>query len=154
LDNDGDQDIFIEMGGAFLGDAYPSAFYLNPGQTTNNWICLKLEGTTSNRAAIGASLTLKFRENGKVRQVYREVNAGGSFGCAPFRREIGVGQATVIDEISIFWPASKTRQVFQNVPVNQFLRITEGRDDYETLEQKKLVFKKADGTIPMCAPIQ
>src|SRR6187455_1691094 len=51
MDNDGDQDIYIEMGGAFPGDAYQNSFFLNPGQSTNNWICLNLEGTQANRAA-------------------------------------------------------------------------------------------------------
>lgn len=31
VDNDGDQDIYIEMGGAFPGDAYQNSFFLNPG---------------------------------------------------------------------------------------------------------------------------
>jgi len=153
LDNDGDQDIYAEMGGAFRGDAYPNAFYMNPGQNTNNWICLKLEGTKSNRAAIGAKLTLKFRENGQQRMVYREVGSGGSFGCSTLRREIGIGQATVIDEITVVWPASGITQTLKNVQPNQFLKMMEGKEGFEKVDLKKLVFKKADGTIPMCAPI-
>lgn len=154
LDNDGDQDIYAEMGGAFRGDPYPSAFYMNPGQGTNNWICLKLEGTKSNRAAIGAKVTLKFTENGKQRMLYREVNSGGSFGCSTLRREIGIGQATVIDEITVTWPASGITQTLKNVQPNQFLKMTEGKAGFEKVDLKKLVFKKADGTIPMCAPVQ
>ena len=53
IDNDGDQDIHARMGGAFKGDAYESALYLNPGQNTNHWINMKLVGISSNRAAIG-----------------------------------------------------------------------------------------------------
>lgn len=154
LDNDGDQDIYVDMGGAFRGDAYPSAFYLNQGQSDNHWICLKLEGTASNRAAIGTKITLRFRENGRSRMVYREVNSGGSFGCSPLRREIGLGKATVIDEITVQWPASGKTQVFKNVKPGQFLHIREGQNDYEAVNLKKPVFKKADGTVPMCAPLR
>ena len=94
LNNNGDQDIYVDMGGAFRGDAYHAAFYLNPGQNVdNNWICLKLEGVKSNRAAIGAKVKVKFHENGVARMVYREVNSGGSFGCSPFRREIGASRS-------------------------------------------------------------
>lgn len=154
LDNDGDEDIYVDMGGAYRGDAYPAAFYMNPGQGTNNWICIKLEGTQSNRAAIGAKVTLKFRENGQQRMVYREVNSGGSFGCSPLRREIGVGKAEVIDEIAVQWPVSGKTQVFKNVRPEQFIHIKEDQNDYEVLALNKLVFKKADGTIPMCVPVQ
>lgn len=153
IDNDGDQDIHIEMGGAYRGDGYPSSLYMNPGQKNeNNWIYLKLEGVKSNRAAIGTKITVRFRENGKERMVYRELNSGGSFGCSPLRREIGIGQATVIDEISITWPASGITQVIKNVKPNQLLKIKEGQDGFEVAEMGKITFRKADGSIPMCAP--
>ncbi len=154
LDNDGDQDIHTDLGGAYRGDGYPNSLFLNPGQNDNNWIYLKLEGTKSNRAAIGAKITVKFRESGKPRMVYRELNSGGSFGSSPLRREIGIGQATVIDEIAIVWPASGSRQVLKNIQPNQLLKIKEGQEGFETVPMKQLIFKKADGTIPMCAPVQ
>jgi len=154
IDNDGDLDIHEDMGGAFRGDAYFSALYMNPGQGGNHWIYLKLEGTTSNRAAVGARVTLTFRENGVQRMVYREVNTGASFGCSPLRREIGIGKAETIDEIRVVWPASGKIQVFNNVKPGQLLLIREDRNDYSALPLHKLVFKKADGTIPMCAPAQ
>ncbi|MBC7775506.1 MAG: CRTAC1 family protein [Phycisphaerae bacterium] len=152
IDNDGDQDIHIEMGGAYRGDGYPSSLYMNPGQNNNNWIYLQLEGTKSNRAAIGTKITVKFHENGKERMVYRELNSGGSFGSSPLRREIGIGQATVIDEISMTWPASGITQVLKNVKPNQLIKIKEGQEGFETRPLQKLTFKKADGSMPMCAP--
>ncbi|MBP6809898.1 MAG: VCBS repeat-containing protein [Saprospiraceae bacterium] len=152
IDNDGDQDIHIEMGGAYRGDIYPNALYMNPGQNNNNWIYLKLEGTKSNRASIGAKITVKFRENGKQRMVYRELNSGGSFGSSPLRREIGIGQATLIDEISITWPTSGITQVVKNVQPNQLLKIKEGQEGFEVAAVNKMTFRRADGSIPMCAP--
>lgn len=144
----------MDLGGAFRGDAFPSALYVNPGQNNNNWIYLKLEGTKSNRAAIGTKITVKFRENGKERMVYRKLNSGGSFGCSPFRREIGIGQASTIDEIILTWPASGITQVLKNVQPNQYIRVKEGQEGFEKIELNKLTFKKADGSIPMCAPLQ
>ena len=152
LDNDGDQDIHADMGGAYRGDAYPNSLYINPGQNDNHWIYLQLEGTKSNRAGIGAKITVKFREKGKQRMVYRELNSGGSFGCSPLRREIGIGQATVIDEITIKWPASGITQVLKNVQPNQLIKIKEGQEGFAPAPLNQLTFKKADGTIPMCAP--
>lgn len=152
IDNDGDQDIHIEMGGAYRGDAYPSSLFMNPGQNTNNWIYLKLEGVKSNRVAIGAKIKVKFRENGQERMVYRELNSGGSFGCSTLRREIGVGQATEIDEVIITWPASGITQTIKNVKPNQLIKIKEGQEGFEVVEMGKITFRKADGSIPMCAP--
>lgn len=150
MDNDGDQDIYIEMGGAYIGDRYPNAFYLNPGQGANNWICLNLQGTNTNRMAIGSQVKLTFRENGVERSVYREVNSGGSFGASPLRREIGIGKATLIDKIEIRWHGSKTVQVFRNVQPNQFLNITEGSSHLDRVALKPIRF--SSGGVPICGP--
>lgn len=154
IDNDGDQDIHEDMGGAFRGDAYYSTLYMNPGQGDNNWIYLQLEGVQSNRSAFGAKITVRFRENGISRMVYREVNTGASFGCSPLRREIGIGKATVIDEIEVVWPASGIKQVLTDVSPRQMLMLKEGESGFRTRSLKPVVFRKADGSIPMCAPVR
>ncbi len=130
LDNDGDEDIYIKMGGAFPGDAYQSLLFINPGQNRNHWISLDLEGVHCNRAAIGARIKLSFLENGIRRNVYKDVNSGGSFGANPLRQHLGVGMAEVIDSLEIRWAGSSAAaglvQIFRNVGVNQFLRVREG----------------------------
>ena len=150
LDNDGDQDIYEDMGGAFIGDAYQNTFLLNPGQGTNNWICLVLEGTKSNRSAIGTELKIAFHENGVSRRVFRDVNSGGSFGSSPLRREIGIGQAQLIDEIEIRWHGSGQVQVFKNIKPNQFLKITEGSSEIQKLDLKTINWTLSD---KLCLPI-
>jgi len=52
-----------------------------------------------------------------------EVNAGGIFGYSPLRREIGVGEATMIDEVAIFWPVTGMTQVIKNLKPNQFIEV-------------------------------
>jgi hypothetical protein len=136
MDNDGDQDIHVEMGGAFIGDGYQNSFFINPGQNDNKWICVDLVGTKSNRAAIGTRVKATFNENGVTRSVYRDVNSGGSFGASPLRREIGIGQAQQIDKLEIFWHGSNEVQVFHDVKPNQFIRITEGRNEIEKVDLK------------------
>ncbi|MGG9962813.1 FG-GAP-like repeat-containing protein [Ferruginibacter sp. SUN106] len=143
IDNNGTQDIAIDMGGAYVGDAYNTALYFNPGQGNNNWISLKVEGTKSNKQSIGAKITVSITENGKQRMMYREVNSGGSFGCSPLRQTIGIGTATIIDEIKINWPASGITQVYKNVTPNQYLKITEGKQEAEPFMLKPIVFKTA-----------
>ena len=58
FDNDGNEDIYIKMGGAYIGDDYENSLYLNPGQNQNHWINLSLPGMVSNRAAIGAKVRM------------------------------------------------------------------------------------------------
>jgi hypothetical protein len=143
INNDGNQDIFVEMGGAFPGDAYYNSLYVNPGQENNNWVSVLLEGSVSNRSAIGAHIAVTFREGGKRRTVYRDVNCGGSFGSSPFRKEIGIGKATVIDELIIKWPTSGTVQVFKNIKPCQFLHIKENSNQVEKMDLKMLNFETA-----------
>jgi FG-GAP-like repeat/ASPIC and UnbV len=156
VNNDGNQDIFIETGGAYPGDAYYNSLYVNPGQENNNWVSILLEGSTSNRSAIGAHIAINFTEAGKKRTVYRDVNSGGSFGCSPFRKEIGIGKATMIDELIIKWPTSGTVQVFKNIKPCQFLRIKENSDQIEKMDLKILNFENQTSTKNMidCAPIK
>lgn len=140
VDNDGDQDIYIELGGAYEGDAFHNAFYVNPNQNgQNKWIVLDLVGKSANRAAIGSRIKVTFTESGIKRSVYRDVNSGGSFGASPLRKEIGIGSAEVIDEIEIQWHPG-TKQVFRNIRPNQFLRIVQGSDVIEYLPAKLVTF--------------
>ena len=154
LDNDGDQDISEKMGGAYLGDAYNNSLFMNPGQNNNNWIKIKLVGEKSNKQGIGAKIKLSITENGKKRTIYRELNSGGSFGCSPLQQMIGIGQATSIDELKIIWPSSKITQVFNNVKPNQPIKITETRNAFEIMDQKKIQFKNAYKEVIMCAPVK
>ncbi|HEY4875008.1 MAG TPA: CRTAC1 family protein, partial [Puia sp.] len=149
VDNDGDQDVFIEVGGAYAGDAYYNSFYINPGQNNNNWISILLEGTKSNRSAIGAHIAVSFTEDTVKRTVYMDVNSGGSFGSNPLRKEIGIGKAKIIDELIIKWPTTGILQVFKNIKPCQFLKIREGNEQIEKMNLKKLTFKRQQNNMNM-----
>jgi hypothetical protein len=125
LDNDGDQDIYASLGGAYEGDVYFNALFENPG-TTNRLIKLKLVGRKSNRAAIGARIKVTLVESTGERAVFRTVNSGGSFGASPLRQEIGVGSAHSIREVEVWWPASGIRQNFAGLNPGSCYTITEG----------------------------
>jgi hypothetical protein len=144
LDNDGDQDVYIEMGGAYKGDAFYNSLYLNPGQNeSNNWITIDLVAK-DHRNVIGTSIRITFEENGKERSIFRDVNSGGSFGASPLRREIGLGAATRIDEIEIYWHAGIESQIFRNIQPNQYIRINEGVDTVNSITFNALNLDKAD----------
>lgn len=150
LDNDGDSDIFIEVGGAYIGDSFYNSLYLNPGQNNNRWIKLQLEGTDSNRSAIGTKIKISFKESGVSRSVYRIVNSGGSFGASSLRSEIGIGQATIIDQIEITWPKSNKKQVFKKVQPNQYIKIIEGEKSFSRVNIKRTVFPTKGAKSSLC----
>ncbi|HET7002558.1 MAG TPA: CRTAC1 family protein, partial [Puia sp.] len=152
MNNDGSEDIFIKMGGAYSGDAYANSFYLNPGQNNNHWINLTLHGTVSNKAAIGARIKVTFKENDTLRSVYRDVNSGGSFGANPLRQHIGIGQATAVKKIEIKWPVTGKLQIFENVPVDVNINITEGDSTFSTYNLARLDFTKKGPGLIRCSP--
>ncbi|MFT3934057.1 MAG: CRTAC1 family protein [Chitinophagaceae bacterium] len=153
IDNDGDQDIFLVSGGAYDGDAYYNSVYLNPGQNNNHWIYIDVVGTKCNRSAIGSRIKIKFTEKGVQRIVYRDVNSGGSFGSSPLRREIGIGQSDMIDELTITWAGNNTVQTFKNIHCNQCIKITEGKDAIDLVTLKKLNMEAIADSILSCAPV-
>ncbi len=106
--------------------------YRNPG-FGSHWIALQLVGTRSNRSAIGARIRVDIVEGGTRRSIYRWVTSGGSFGANPLRQSIGLGAATVVDRLEIYWPTSDTTQVFTAVAADRIYRVVEGEDAIEEL---------------------
>ncbi len=142
LDNDGNEDVFANIGGAALGDEYNKALFENPGHA-NGWISLKLVGVKSNRAAIGAKIKLTLAgPAGSSAIRYREVTSGGSFGSSPLTQHIGIGKATRIASIEVTWPASRTRQVFKDVAPNQFIEIKESEKTYTKRRVAEITWKR------------
>ena len=133
IDNDGDQDVYVQMGGAYPADKFNDALFENPG-FGHHWITLKLIGTRTNRAALGARVHVQVRDGNERRSIYRHVTSGGSFGCNPLRVQVGLGKATRIDKIEIDWPVSNRRQVFKDVPMDQFIQVVEGENKYTRLD--------------------
>jgi tetratricopeptide (TPR) repeat protein len=143
LDNDGDQDLYVNVGGFIPGDKYNKALFANPA-TKSNWISLKLTGVKSNRAAIGAKIKLTVTDSaGRQSLRYREVTSGGSFGASPLAQHIGLGPSLKngrIEAIEIWWPASDTRHTFRAVAANQFLEIKEFATNYQVLTRPSFSF--------------
>ena len=121
VDTDGDVDIYVPVGGAFIGDQWHNLFYRNSG-TGNNWLTLKLVGVKSNRDGIGAKVTLHMGDN----VIYREVSGGCGFGSTnSLWLEIGLGAHTKVDTLEIIWPSGQVDKQ-RNLSVNQKLVVTEG----------------------------
>ena len=125
LDNDGDQDIYAVIGGAYTGDIFQNVLFENPGHG-HRWITLLLEGTEANRSAIGARVEVQVETSGGTRSIHRTVSSGASFGASSLQQEIGLGQATAIREIAVLWPSEDAVQRFADVPLDQAYRVRQG----------------------------
>jgi hypothetical protein len=126
LDNDGDEDVVLNSGGAVLGDRYGESLFLNPGREGHNWVSIRLTGVRTNRAAVGAKIRVVLPDDATGSALrHREVTSGGSFGASSFRQHIGIGTAASIAAVEITWPVSGTKQTFRDVPVNSFIEIRE-----------------------------
>ncbi len=137
LNNDGDEDLFVVMGGPQPGDRYPSRLFENPGKHGNDWITLRLVGVKSNRGAIGARIAVTVvNQGGERRSIWRTVGSGGSFGASPLQQHVGLGKAAKIEKIEVWWPASKTQQSFENVGVDQFIEIKEFEKSFTPLTRR------------------
>ncbi len=139
VDNDGDQDIFEQMGGFYDADVAQNVLYENPGHG-NHWITLRLEGRRTNRAAVGARLRVRFTTPHGPRTVHFVVDSGGSFGGNSMQQEIGLADATSIEAIEVFWPVTGRTQVLRGAILDHAYRIVEGDDTIRAVELRRFKF--------------
>jgi|GEM_PF-1234920 len=100
-----------------------SYVYRNKGNS-NHWISLRLEGTRSNRTAIGA--VVEATHNGKTQ--IRQVEGGSGFLCQnSLPVEFGLGSSEQIDSLTIRWPSGIV-QTLRQLNGNQILTIEEPSD--------------------------
>ncbi|HEX3743613.1 MAG TPA: CRTAC1 family protein [Bryobacteraceae bacterium] len=99
----------------------PLLIYKNTVAPQNHWIEFELEGTASNRSAIGAEVRVFW--NGQ--QQLQEVSGGSGF-CAQNDRTLhfGLGKTAAVDKVEIRWPSGKT-QTIAAPAVNRRHRIME-----------------------------
>jgi len=123
LNHDGFVDIFASYGDIYQNpsNTYDDVLYLN-NRNSNNFITFDLEGTISNEGAIGARATIY----GPWGIQIREVRAGESYGtCNSFMLHFGLGQATVVDSVVVWFPSGSTTTL-TNLEANQFVKVVEG----------------------------
>ncbi|RIL11562.1 hypothetical protein DCC79_04425, partial [bacterium] len=142
VDNDGDQDIWLNQGGAYAGDGYQKVLFLNPGHA-NRWLTLQLQGTRANRAAIGARVKVTFDEAAGPRDIHATVGTGSSFGANSLRLELGLGAATAIRAVTVRWPGSGLVETYTGLSVDRAYRLVEGTGVPEAIALRR---------VPIAAP--
>jgi hypothetical protein len=122
FDNDGDLDLFVSN----LDRA--SYFYSNqtiePNQTNDfSWFKLSLQGTVSNRDAIGTSISVE-TDKGTFHRYYTGI---GFLSQNLQAVHFGLGKATIIKKLTIKWPLGLI-ETYDNINVNEYLKATEGNN--------------------------
>ena len=116
LDSDGAVDLVIVNNDAGLLVA------ANRTPARGHWLSLWLEGTASNRSAIGATVRATVGE----RSLVREVRGASSYLSVSDRRvHLGLGDATAIDTLVVRWPDGQ-EQRFEGVVADRHLRLVQG----------------------------
>lgn len=91
----------------------PLLIYKNTVDPANHWIEFHLEGTKSNRSAIGAQVEIFW--NGQ--QQVQEVSGGSGFAAENQRRlHFGLGKNAQIDKVVIHWPSGRTQTLDRLAP--------------------------------------
>jgi len=91
----------------------PLLIYKNTVTPENKWIEFELEGTKSNRSAIGAQVTVFW--NGQ--QQAQEVSGGSGFAAQNQRRlHFGLGKFPKIEKAVIRWPSGKIQTIDAPLP--------------------------------------
>lgn len=99
----------------------PVLIYKNNVEPRNNWIGFELEGSGSNRSAIGTQVKIHWNNQVQIQEIH-----GGSGYCAQNQRRlhIGLGKAEKVDKVEIRWASGKL-QTIENPKISQVNKIVE-----------------------------
>lgn len=99
----------------------PLLLYKNQVSPNRHWIAFDLEGTKSNRSAIGAQVRVFW--NGQ--QQLQELVAASGYSAQNQRRlHFGLGESAAVEKVTIRWPSGKD-QIIEKPAVDQVHRIQE-----------------------------
>jgi len=115
IDNDGDPDLLLMNAGE------PPLLLRNDGGNRSHWLGIKLVGTTSNRDAIGTSVTITVDGAHRSKQVL-----GGTSYCSASDRRLlfGLGNHQKVEAVQVHWPSGQT-STLKDLTTDRYLVIKE-----------------------------
>jgi enediyne biosynthesis protein E4 len=122
VNNDGKIDVLL------LNVGEPPTLLINRTQSSNHAVLFKLVGTKSNKAAIGARVTVTAAD---VVQ-FNEVRGGSSYASqSDLRLHFGLGSSASMNSVEVAWPSGK-KESFHDLPADFIYTIVEDKG----IEQK------------------
>jgi hypothetical protein len=115
FDNDGDIDILV------MNQNEPPSLLRNDAPPGNNWIKVRLEGTKSNRSAIGARVLVRYGDHTQAQAV---MSQSSYLSSNDPRLHFGLGKE-VSAGVEVHWPSGAVEQ-FKSLPANQLVTLREG----------------------------
>jgi enediyne biosynthesis protein E4 len=116
FDNDGDIDMVI------MNRNEPPSLLRNDAPPGNHWLKIRLEGTKSNRSAIGSRVLVHYGDKVQAQCLTSQSSFLSSHDP---RLHFGLGKITVAD-IEVYWPTGE-REAFKGVAADQLITVREGK---------------------------
>jgi enediyne biosynthesis protein E4 len=117
FDNDGDLDVVI------MNQNEPPSLLRNDAPAANHWLKVRLEGTKSNRSALGGRVVVRY---GGKSQAQEMMSQSSYVSANDPRLHFGLGAEKSVD-IEVRWPLGATDS-FKSIAANQLATIREGPD--------------------------
>jgi enediyne biosynthesis protein E4 len=127
FDNDGDTDALI------MNMDEPPSLLRNDLDNDHGWIKVKLQGTSSNRSAIGAVVTI---HHGGRTQTATVLSQSSFLSLSDRRLHFGLGSDDVVSKITVRWPSGKLER-FTGAASGELARLVEGTGQTETARLKR-----------------
>lgn len=125
FDNNGALDIYVSNNNE-LGQL------LHNSPNGGHFLGVLLVATEGNRDAIGARVSLRTVSGEQLRHV---LGGGGFLSSSDHRLHFGLGTNNSPGTLTIEWPDG-AKQIIDDVPADQYVRITQGRNGWETLSHR------------------
>ncbi len=115
IDNDGDLDIVMNNLNS------KAALLRNDGGSQNNWLQIHLQGTKSNRFAIGSTVYIRDKGWTAMKGVW---SGSGFLSQSSMVMHVGLGDKESVEEVEVLW-STGTKSKWMNVKANQRITIME-----------------------------
>jgi enediyne biosynthesis protein E4 len=124
LNNDGQVDAVVYNVGA------PPSVFISDGRNGNHRVLFRLVGTKSNKAAIGARVTVT---TSTMTQIDEVRGGSGYLSSNDQRLHFGLGNETVMKKVQIQWPSGRVEEL-KSVAADAIYTLVEGKGIQETIK--------------------
>ncbi len=104
-------------------DGQSNELFRNRGNA-NTWLKVQCQGNPSNSSGIGTKVRLLTRVRGVPVWQMREITSGDGWGSPELIAHFGLGDAAIVERITVEWPSGLTQQL-TNIAPSQRLTVTE-----------------------------